>query len=151
MSILQTIKDDQLSARKNRDALKTSLLTTLYSEAASVGMTASKRESTDKEVVKVIDKFIANIDECLQAGADAEKLLQEKTILQSYLPEPIPQLDIHTLRHAIANIIAKLLDANKVLSKKDMGTIMATLKADYEGQYDGTVANEIVKELLNVT
>ena len=148
MSILNQIKQDQLQARKDRDADKTKLLTTLYSEAANIGLNDGKRESTDKEVVKVINKFIGSIEETFtkyKFAGDPTQLLAEKAILQSYLPTPVELMTSDQLRQCITNIIAD----NDVTSIKQMGVVMTRLKAEYDGLYDGKVANGIVKEMLS--
>lgn len=144
MSILQTIKDDQFQARKDRDAFRVSLLSSLYSEAATTGLNDGKRESTDKEVVKTINKFIGSIEECLAAGAQPDNLIKEKEILLSYLPAPVDQLTNDQLTGILANIIAE----KNVTSPKEMSVVMATLKASYDGQYEGRVASDLVKKLL---
>lgn len=147
MSILNQIKQDQLQARKDRDANKTKLLTTLYSEAATVGLNDGKRESTDKEVVKVINKFLGSIEETFvkyKFAGDPTQLLFEKAILQSYIPAPVNQLSETQLRDVLTSIIAD----SGITTVKQIGSVMSALKAKYADMYDGKVANSIIKELL---
>jgi hypothetical protein len=61
MSLIQTIKADQVQARKARSA-SASILTTLIGEAEMIGKNAGDRESTDEEVIAIIKKFIKNLD-----------------------------------------------------------------------------------------
>ena len=51
MSLLHTLRQDALAARKARDAIAASLLVTLVSEAEMTGFNDGKRESSDVEVM----------------------------------------------------------------------------------------------------
>lgn len=141
MSLLEQIRVDQIQARKNRDAERASLLTTLLSEAANVGLNDGKRETTDLEVIAVIKKFIKNIDETL-AVRDVEELRTERNILESYLPS---QLTEEELTQIVELYIEALVQPR---SMKLMGTVMKHLRESYEGQYDGKLASNIVKRAL---
>ena len=57
MSKLQEIKAAQLTARKERNTFKASLLTTLIGEAEMVGKSAGNRPSTDEEVLQVLNMY----------------------------------------------------------------------------------------------
>lgn len=144
MSLLSQIKSDQLAARKNREALKASLLTTLLGEAQVIGKNDGNRESTDAEVTAVVKKFVKNLGDVLtvteQESSAHQKALMEKSILESYLPT---QLTGAALDFAITSITEEV--GNK---KSDMGKVMQALKAKYDGQYDGKEASNIVKGIL---
>lgn len=145
MSLMQKIKADQLTARKNREVLKASLLTTLLGEAQTIGKNDGNRDSTDTEVTAVIKKFVKNLSEVLtiteQESSTHQKAMIEKSILESYLPS---QLIGDALTCIIQDIIAQV--GNN--SKSSMGIIMGKLKAEFDGQYDGKEASIIVKNLL---
>ena len=150
MSLLQRIKDDQIQARKGAAAGRTgaplvaSLLTTLYSEAANVGLNDGKRESTDAEVIATIKKFIKGIDETLAVRPD-EGLLTERAILEGYLPK---QLSDHELHAAVVSIVEEIHAVEFVKNMKQMGRVMAALKERFGGQYDGKKASEFAKAAL---
>jgi uncharacterized protein YqeY len=142
MSLLQTIKKDQVQSRKDRNRDKASLLTTLFSEAANVGLNDGKRESTDSEVLATIKKFLKNLEETIAAyEGTATALLAEKAWLTEYLPT---QMDEDQLTNAVAIIVAGVEDP----SPRSMGIVMKELKAQYDGQYDGKMASGIVKAAL---
>ena len=144
MSLLHKIKDDSLAARKDRDVIKSALLTTLYSEAAMVGKNNGNHETTDAEVIAVVKKFIKGNDEVIQNVTDQarhEIALQEKALLLAYLPK---QLSDDELRVIVGALVETLTDR----SIKQTGKIMAELKAKYSGQYDGAAASKIIKEFL---
>lgn len=143
MSLLLKIKDDLLVARKAKETVKVNLLTTLYSEAANEGLNDGKRESTDTEVLAVIKKFLKNLKETREAIGDTDLTLrQESAILENYLPN---QLTYDKLRA----IIFEVISVTGSSTMRDMGTIMASLKQSHDGQYDGKMASEIVKEFLS--
>lgn len=143
MSLLQQIKKDQMAARKSRDAVTTSALTTLLSEASTVGFNDGKRESTDGEVVAVVRKFIKNLEEVIKHGNEVAVIEAQNEIelFSVYLPQ---QLSEEQLTNIIAAEVAKLDSP----SMRDMGKLMAILKTEYDGQYDGALASKLVKSLL---
>ena len=53
--LINQIKSDALIARKARKIDTATLLTTLYSEASMIGKNLGNRESTDQEVLQVIE------------------------------------------------------------------------------------------------
>jgi len=134
--MLEKIKKDQLQARKNRDTLKATLLTTLYSEAAMIGKNKN-RESTEAEVVATIKKFISNIDFSIGHSTDVTKLEEEKKILVGYLPVQLSQEEMNSVA---LNLIEQ--------HGKNLGLIMKNMKDLNEGKYDGAEFSKIVKSLL---
>lgn len=147
MTLFEQIKQDQLVARKDRDALRALLLTTLIGEATAIGKNDGNRDVTDAEVVALMKKFDKGIVESIAALRDVSNvdasadryvnLLKEQSILQHYMPQ---QMDEHLLTMAVRMIV------NEVGS--NMGQVMATLKTRYAGQYDGKMASAIVKACL---
>lgn len=151
MSILSVIKEDNINSRKLRDSVKSSLLSTLYSEALNVGKNDGNRETTDKETLAVIKKFLDGVlftIETLQFNSDDKILvaIREKDILSTYIEKFQPkQLTIEELTDIISGIAATLTDK----SPKQMGFIMKKLKDSYDGMYQGNEASKIVKEILS--
>ncbi len=140
MSLMKTLKADQLAARKIKDSFKATILTTLIGEAAMIGKNDGNRVTADAEVMKVIAKFVKGINETIKVR-DSGELHAEKEILESYLP---PQMNDEELKITISHIIYDL-DAT---SMKDMGRVMGVLSGAHGGQYDGKVASGMVRELL---
>lgn len=138
--LISQIKAAQLAARKLRNQVAASALTTLIGEAEMVGKNAG-REVTDAEVVAVVGKFIKNINETLKAlpvnDARSSAYLEELRIFEAFMPQ---QLDAMQLEMTIAGITAAV--------GKNTGAIMKELKAGFSGQYDGRQASEIVKRLV---
>lgn len=151
MSILYVIKEDNINSRKLRDSVKSSLLSTLYSEALNVGKNDGNRETTDKETLAVIKKFLDGVlftIETLQFNSDDKILvaIREKDILSTYIEKFQPkQLTTEELTDIISGIAATLTDK----SPKQMGFVMKKLKDSYDGMYQGNEASKIVKEILS--
>jgi len=146
MTLLTDIKKDQLQARKDKNVVKTATLTTLISEAAMVGKNDGARETTDNEVVAVIQKFIKNNDELIKVS-DSESpaniaAKNENLVLSEYLPKQLTEEEI-------LNIAQQCIETLDEISPRAMGTIMKTLKEKHAGQYDGNLASKLIKELLN--
>lgn len=149
MTLLSTIKADQLQARKNKEALKAALLTTLIGEASVIGKNDGNRETTDDETTKVIQKFLKGINESINYmsqsanGAEALTMLNgEKTILEAYLPK---QLTVEQIKYGISTQI------QSGALKKDpslKGAAMKYLKENFSGQYDGKTASQAIDEIL---
>ena len=140
MTLLSKIKNDLFTLRKEGTAkVAISLLTTLYSESANVGLNDGKRESTDSEVSAVIKKFIKNLDECITVGTtkdlDVSRYITEKAILEVYLPKQLTASEIE------AFIIEYVRDGGKPAAMK-------ALKEHYAGQYDGKIAATVVDNLI---
>jgi uncharacterized protein YqeY len=140
MTLLAKIKTDLFALRKEGTAKTAiSLLTTLYSEAANVGLNDGKRESTDAEVSAVIKKFVKNLDECITVGTakgiDISLYQTEKGILEVYMPKQLTASEIE------AFIIPHVQEGGKPAAMK-------ALKAQYAGQYDGKLAATVVDNLI---
>lgn len=132
MSLLEKIKQDQLQSRKDRAEGKTSLLTTLYSEAAMVGKNQN-RETTDAEVISVIKKFMKNNEEfrkSIDKNEDTYFRLQlEYSILESYLPKQLTEQEIK--------------DIVFHQDHETLGDCMKHFKENYSGLYDAKLVKDI--------
>lgn len=141
MTLIETIKQNQLTARKNHQSEVTTLLTTLIGEADMIGKNAGNRAPTDEEVVAVVKKFIKNIDETLTVINQTSDVfgvyLRERTILSAYLPKQLSRTDLN----AICGTIGVEVGRSK-------GDIMKAFKSRYNGCYDGKVLAEVVDEYL---
>jgi uncharacterized protein YqeY len=108
---------------------------------------AGKGQSSDDEILAMLQKMIKQRQESMaiyeQAGRAelAEQEREEAEIIASFLPR---QLDEPETKAAIEAAIAKTGAA----SLKEMGKVIAALRADYAGRMDFGKASALVKELL---
>ena len=109
--------------------------------------TAGKAEATDAELLELLAKMIKQREESekiyAQAGRHelAKQESEEIEIIREFLPKQISGQEMET---AIADAIAK----TGASSVKDMGKVMAELKAGYAGQMDFAKASALVKTKL---
>jgi uncharacterized protein len=141
-SLLSTIKAASVEARFARNAIRSSLLVTLFSEASMIGKNAGGRESTDAETIQIVKKFLNGNELALQAKPGDETLLVEKAILEEFLPK---QMSDDELKAAIAAFIATMPPP---LSPKSMGLVMKELNTKYTGLFDGGKASAFTKAAL---
>lgn len=139
MSLMEKIRQDQIQARKNRDAEKASLLTTLLGEASMKGKNDGNRESTDAEVEETIRKFLKGVRENLKLALERNDhewintVKVEQSILEAYLPK---QMTADEIREKLSGV------------EKTKPAMMKYLKANFAGLYDGATASKVVDELL---
>jgi len=132
MSLIEKIKAEQLEARKSRDSVRASLLTTLLGEVGLVAKNAGHANATDEEVVAMVKKFIKN-NESIPESARHAVHDAELAILNSYLPQQLTA-------DQIQQFFAFMQPANK-------GAAMKLLKEHHAGQYDGKLAAQVFDSL----
>lgn len=137
MTMMERIRADQLQARKAKDEIATGLLTALVGEATMVGKNAGNRETTDDEVLAMVQKFVKNARET-QKLAPSDKIATEIKMLEGYLPQ---QMTADELREVVVALRTENPAAN-------MGVVMKHLKDNFGGRYDGKVASQVVKDTL---
>lgn len=109
--------------------------------------TAGKDQATDAELLELLAKMIKQREESEKIYADAGRAelakqeAEEIAIIREYLPK---QLSAGDMDQAIAAAIATC----GATSIKDMGKVMAELKAKYAGQMDFAKASAAVKAKL---
>jgi uncharacterized protein YqeY len=110
--------------------------------------TAGKEQATDAELLELFAKMIKQREESQKIYADAGRAElaaqegEEIEIIREFLPK---QLSDKETDAAIAETIA----AEGATSVRDMGKVMAALKARYSGQMDFANASALVKAKLS--
>jgi hypothetical protein len=137
-----TIRDDLNAARRDRDRLRTTLLTTLLAEIRNKEIEVG-HELADGEVHAVATTAIKRRREAaeqMRGGGRAElaeKEEQEAVLLQAYLP---PQLGEDQVRALVREAIAG--------GATDIGGVMKAVSPKTKGQFDGRELNRIAREEL---
>jgi uncharacterized protein len=109
--------------------------------------TAGKGDATDAELLDLFAKMIKQREESEKIYADAGRAElakqegEEIAIIREFLPIQLSEADVHK---AVADAIAHAGAA----SVKDMGKVMAALKANYAGRMDFAKASALVKQKL---
>lgn len=132
MSLKTKIEDDIKSAMKNKEERKRDLLRLLKGE---IERTYSANALTDGDVVRATKKLIKTIQE------EPGDTTADQEILSVYLPKPFTAEEIEAM-------ILKLKEDEGYSTPKDMGKVMSYFKTNFDGQYDGKLLSDIVKNLL---
>jgi uncharacterized protein len=108
---------------------------------------AGREPLSDEEILALLQKMVKQRQESItmyEQGGRAELAQQERdevTVISSYLPQ---QMDEAETKAAIEAAIAETGAA----SMKDMGKVVAALRAKYAGRMDFAKASGLVKDLL---
>lgn len=123
------------------------LISAAFKDRDIAARTAGKEQATDAELLELLAKMIKQREESEKIYADAgraelaQQEAEEIVIIREFLPVQLSDKD---MEKAIADAVAKTGAA----SVKDMGKVMAELKAKYAGQMDFGKASALVKAKL---
>jgi len=126
------IKEDLLTARKNKDAKKLALLSLVVSEYE---MAVSKNKNATVEAT--IKKLIQSNEESLKYRANQE-LVDENIILYSYLPKTLTESEIQEHLHniEISNNFGKSMgNAMSYFKKNNLAVDTVTVKKVIESRF----------------
>ena len=136
------IRDDLNGARRERDKLRTTVLTTLLSEIKNKQIEV-QHELSDEEVVEVVNRQIKRRREAAEQmrGGGREELAQkeeqEAELLRVYLPQQLSEEEARAIvREAVAG------------GAKDVGAVMKAVMPKLKGKFDGKETNRLVREEL---
>lgn len=152
MTLKEKINADFTAAFKAKETFKKDTLGGLKAKITEAEK-KDNRSLADDEIYSVIATMIKQRDQAIevyktneseQAKINAQKELDEKVILQSYLPAQMTDVEF-TLE--IARIIRENHVSGEDLNvKKFLGLIMKEFSTNYKGRYDG----KRLKELLDL-
>ncbi len=146
----EKINDDLKTAMKagEKDRVGTLRLINAAIKSADIDARPSGKDKVDEAgllavLAKMIKQRRDSIEQFVAGGRQelADKEAAEIKVIEAYLPK---QMDVAEVKAAIAAVITEVGAA----SQKDMGKVMAALKARYAGQMDFGKASAAVKELL---
>lgn len=135
--LLETIRNDQLQARKIGDKLGATILTTLIGEASPSG----NETTDDKQVEQVVRKFSKGVKEMLQHTTDLNKqhaLESELAMYEKYLPKQLTELELERI------VINMIDDAGC----ENVGQVMKRMNQLYSGQFDGKLVAQLAKDYI---
>lgn len=152
MSLREQITADMKDAMKAGDKRRTGTLRLMNAaiKDKDINSRTDGHDSTLTSDAGIMELFIKMVKQrqdsiaAFDAGGRAELAQAEReemAIIQSYMPK---QMSDDEAKAAVASVIAAVGAA----SVKDMGKVMAELKAKYAGQMDMAKVGGIVKSLL---
>jgi uncharacterized protein YqeY len=146
----EKINDDLKTAMKagEKDRVGTLRLINAAIKSADIEARPSGKDKiSDTDILSVLAKMVKqrrdSIDQFVAGGRQdlADKEQSEINVIEAYLPK---QMSEDEAKSAIAAVIAETGAAGP----KDMGKVMAALKAKYAGQMDFGKASALTKDLL---
>lgn len=146
----ETVTNALKDAMRNKDKDRLSTLRMVnaaFQDRDIANRGVGKGAADNDELLQILTKMVKQREESAKAYTDggrpelADKERAEIEILREFLPA---QMSEDEARAAIAAVV-KEVGAESV---KDMGKVMAELKARYTGQMDFSKASGIIKQLL---
>jgi hypothetical protein len=141
-SLTEQLRADLTTARKDRDKLRTTTLTTFLSEVKNKEIELGRALADDdvRGLLTTAIKRRREASEQMRAGGRAElaeKEEQEAVLLQAYLPPALGEDEVRGLiRDAIAG------------GASDVGGVMKSVMPHTKGRFDGKELNRLVREAL---
>jgi len=141
------IFNDYKEAMKNRDTLKSSVLSFLRASLINVAIEKKKKNLDDNDCIAVIKKQIKQRQDSIEQFQKgnrqdlADKETKELEILKSYLPPELPAEEIK-------KIIEEAVALTAAQDMKDMGKVMKEITAKIAGRADGKLVSNLVRERL---
>lgn len=136
------LRADLNAARRQRDKLRTVVLSTTISEVRNREIEMG-RDATDDDVVEVLSRAIKQRREAAEQIRDAgrsemaDREESEAALLMSYMPAQLSEDEVRAhVRDAIA------------AGATSVGTVMAAVMPKVKGRFEGRETNRIVREEL---
>ena len=146
MSTMEKLRKDKMLAMKNKDKLKSGVISLMMSNIL-LEQKEKKRDLTDDEQIAFVKKELKEtVDALEQTPKDRVETIEETKqkieIIKSYLPEQISE-------EKLKEIIEKFMEENSLeKSNKSIGQIMKYMMAEYGKYTDGKTVNKIVREII---
>lgn len=138
------LRSDLVSARKERDKLRTLVLSTTLSDLRNREIELGE-EADDEIATAVIGSAIKRRKDAASQMADAgreelaEKERAEAEILAAYMPAGLSEDDVRAI---IREVMAG--------GAKQLGPVMGAVMPRIRGRFDGKEANRLVREALGL-
>ena len=143
------LREDMNGARRERDKLRTTLLTTTLAEIRNREIELG-HEASDADVLGVLTRAVKKRREAAEqmraaGGAQRAKSVEdaaqreekEAELLGAYLPPPLDEAQVRALvKEAIAG------------GAHNIGAVMSAIMPSLKGRFDGREANRIAREEL---
>lgn len=146
MSILKTLEQARIGARKLRQMDAVGFFSYMIAEIQKIGKNNGNRETTDIEAIKVIRKSLDIAKENLKISHDNPAAVEtykfEIEMLEELLPEQMSD-------EQLAEFITNEIQSSNFTSLKDLGKVLSKLKETRGGEYNPQLAADITKSILN--
>lgn len=145
--LLKQLRKDNMTAMKEHDTVKKGVLGMVISAVALAEKEKGVELSKEDELTYVQRELKQTRDSLQQTPASRTDLIEETKkkieILESYLPK---QLSAEEIKEAIEKILS---EKGMEPVKKSQGVVMKEMMAQYKGQVDGKLVNQVLGTLLH--
>lgn len=148
MGLYEGIIGDLTKAMKGRDKERLSVLRGLKAEIKNKQVELRLEDLTDEQIFGVIKSEVKKRKEAIEKFVEgsrqdlAAKEEAELKMLFGYLP---PQLSEEEIKEILAQVIQEV----SASGPKDLGKVMKSAMAKFEGRADGREVNRLARELLS--
>ena len=148
MGLYEGIIGDLTKAMKGRDKERLSVLRGLKAEIKNKQVELRLEDLTDEQIFGVIKSEVKKRKEAIEKFVEgsrqdlAAKEEAELKMLSDYLP---PQLSEGEINEILAQVIQEV----SASGPKDLGKVMKSAMAKFEGRADGREVNRLARELLS--
>lgn len=147
----QRLEQDIKAALLDGNAVRVTTLRGLKSTLLNVKVATGKRDSglSDEEVIPILSKEAKKRQESadlyVQGGSQdrADKELAEKAVIEEYLPKQLSEDEI-------SEIISEVISETGATEQKDMGKVIAGVRAKTAASADGSIIARLTKEKLGL-
>ena len=146
----EKIFNDYKEAMKNRDTLKSSVLSFLRAAMINAAIEKKKKNLEDNDAIAVIKKQVKQRQDSIEQFQKgnrqdlADKEIAELAVLKAYLPEELSSDEIK-------KIVEECVVLTGALGMKDMGRVMKEANAKIAGRADSKMVSDLVRERLSKT
>lgn len=148
MGLYESIVDDLTKAIKGGDKERLSVLRGLKAAIKNKQVELRLEDLTDEQIFGVIKSEVKKRKEAIEKFVEgsrqdlAEKEEAELKMLSGYLP---PQLSEEEIKEILTQVIQEV----SASGPKDLGKVMKSAMAKFEGRADGREVNRLARELLS--
>ena len=147
MTLLEQLTHDYKEAMKNKQETKKTVLNLVLSKIKNKKIELQK-DLEDAEIITILKKEVKEILETMWFLEKADKLedleieKQKKLLLEFYLPATMT-------KEQTTELIKKLISDHTITDlRTQRGLLMKELMANYKGQVDGALINEVINDMI---
>lgn len=147
MSLIQSLQEAQLKARKEKDQATLGTIQMVLSQIKNEQINLMKREMSEEEVLGILRRFIKQLKDALtdfeKAGrqdliANAKREIE---LVSQYLPQQLAEDEIEKI---VGSVLAQMGE----VTQKDFGKVIGRVMKEVAGRADGALIQATVKRLL---
>lgn len=144
----EKIMNDYKQAMKDKDTIKSSILSLVRAEMINAAITKKKKQLDDEDAISVIRKQVKQHQDSIEQFKKGnrqdlvDKEQKELEILKGYLPAEIPAEELN-------KIIAEAISSTAASGMKDMGRVIKEVSSKVAGRADAKIVSGMVRAKLS--